>query len=58
MEEDRPYLGLTELLDQDLSSYEFYYSLPPAVRASIQKSDPGSFSELQRLAEKAKRTDP
>ncbi|MFR8002594.1 MAG: hypothetical protein ACLU62_06715 [Hydrogeniiclostridium sp.] len=54
MEEGQPHLGLSELLDQDLSSYEFYYSLPTAVREQIQKDDPGSFSELQRLAENAR----
>lgn len=55
MEEGQPHLGLSELLEQDLSSYEFYYSLPIAVREQIQKDDPGSFSELQRLAGNARR---
>ncbi len=38
MEEGQPHLGLSELLDQDFSSYEFYYSLPTAVREQIQKA--------------------
>lgn len=54
MEEGQPHLGLSELLDQDVSSYELFYSLPPDLQSQIQKKDPGSFAELQHLTEKSR----
>lgn len=41
---------LTELLDRDISSYEYFYSLSEEMRKKIEKEDPVSFEELQRIA--------
>ena len=40
-------LGLSDLLDQNLSCYEYYYSLPEEVQKRIAKQDIGSFEEMQ-----------
>lgn len=45
-------LGLSDLLEQDLSSYEFYHSLPADVQKKIEEKDIGSFRELQEAANK------
>ena len=41
------HLCLTDLLDQDTSSYEFFYSQPDAVQQKIREADPSSFEEMQ-----------
>ncbi len=41
------YLGITDLLDQDLTSYEYFYSLPPEVRERVFAKDVSSFAEMQ-----------
>lgn len=43
-------LGLSDLLEQDLSSYEFFHALPQAVQKKVEEADPVSFEELQALA--------
>lgn len=40
------YSSLTELLDQDVSSYEYFYSLPPEMQEKIKKQDLSSFDDL------------
>ena len=50
--EDRYYLGITDLLDQDLTSYEYFYALPPELQARIFDRDAASFAEMQDYVEK------
>lgn len=40
-------IGLSALLEQDLSSYEYFHSLPESVQHRIEKRDIGSFGEMQ-----------
>ena len=43
------YLCLSDLLDQDLSAYEYFHGLPPDVQEKLKrKDDISSFGELQR----------
>ncbi|MBC3515549.1 hypothetical protein [Neobittarella massiliensis] len=41
-------LGLSDLLDQDLSAYEYYCSQPVFIKRKLDALDIGSFEELQR----------
>lgn len=47
------YLCLTDLLDQDLSAYEYFQTLPPDLQTKLRREDEiRSFAELQsRVAE-------
>lgn len=49
---DRYYLGLTDLLDQDLTSYEYFYALPPELQSWVFAKDAASFAEMQDCVEK------
>ena len=49
------HLCLSDLLDQDLSSYEFFYALPKAIQDRLQSQDPGTFDELQEQAARLRR---
>ena len=49
-----PFLCLSELVDQDLSSYEYFHSLPMEVHKQVEKSDVNSFADMQQIAEKIK----
>ena len=45
------YLCLTELLDQDLSAYEFFQTLAPMLQDQLRQEDQiRSFAELQAFA--------
>ena len=45
------YLCLTELLDQDLSAYEYFQTLPPELQTKLRREDEiRSFEELQSRA--------
>ena len=47
----KEYLCLTELLDQDLSAYEFFQTLAPVLQDQLkQDGDIRSFAELQARA--------
>lgn len=47
----KEYLCLTELLDQDLSAYEFFQTLAPVLQDQLkQDGDIRSFTELQARA--------
>ena len=46
------FTDLTELLDQDISSYEYFYALPRNIQDRLRKSDIHSFEELQEMTEK------
>lgn len=46
--DDRSYrLGLSDLLDQDLTSYEYYQTLPEDIRRRIKERDVASFQDMQ-----------
>ena len=49
-----PFLCLSELLDHDLSGYEYFHSLPLEVQKNIEESDVNSFADMQQIAEKIK----
>lgn len=51
MDPRESYLGLSDLLERDLSAYEFYQSLPAEIQQRAMENDVGSFEELQRLAQ-------
>lgn len=42
------HLCLTDLLDQDTSSYEFFYSQPVTIQQKLREADPSSFEEMQQ----------
>ena len=45
------YLCLSDMLDQDLSAYEFFQGLPPEVRQALKREDNiTTFDELQARA--------
>lgn len=44
------YLCLEELLDADISSYEYFCSLPESVKQKIEMNDARSFEEIQIIA--------
>lgn len=50
MDPKRSYLGLSDLLERDLSAYEFYQSLSEESRQKALEKDVGSFEELQEIA--------
>lgn len=50
-EEITPSLGLNDLLDRSLSSYEYYTSLPPDIQEALAEYDDiQTFEELQEAA--------
>lgn len=51
------HLCLSDLLDQDLSSYEFFHGLPAPVQAKLLKQEISSFEELQHAAAQARKTE-
>ena len=53
MDEFPSYLCLTELLDQDLSSYEYFQTLAPEIQTALRREDGsvGTLEELQARAE-------
>ena len=54
MDEFPNYLCLTDLLDQDLSSYEYFQTLAPEVQTALRREDAGvgTLDELQARAER------
>ncbi|HIW74187.1 MAG TPA: hypothetical protein H9684_07665 [Firmicutes bacterium] len=40
-------LGLSDLLDQNLSCYEYFHGLPRNIQEQIERRDIGSFQEMQ-----------
>lgn len=49
MDELQSYLCLTDLLDQDLSAYEYFQTLPPDMQTRLRREDGciGTLDELQ-----------
>lgn len=52
------YLCLSDLLDQDLSAYEYFHSLPQDIRGALLEREIGSFEELQGYAARLKAAPP
>lgn len=50
-------LGLEDLLNRDLSCYEYYCALPEKFRRQIQAHDVRSFDEMQRYVEELRRAE-
>ncbi len=46
MIEGSNYVGLSDMLDQDTTSYEFFYSLPQELQEEIRKHDFTSFKAM------------
>ena len=41
-------LGLDNLLESDLTSYEFFHSLPADIQQRVERRDIGSFDEMAK----------
>lgn len=48
-------LGLSALLEHDLSSYEYFNALPPKIKEEIVERDAHSFEEMQTIAAEMRR---
>lgn len=48
------YLDLTDLLDRDISGFEFFQTLPEPVKKELRNRDIRSFRELQEEAGRLK----
>ena len=46
------HLCLSDLIDQELTSYEYFNSLPPSAQRRLEQMDVRSFEQLQRCASK------
>lgn len=44
------HLCLTDLLDQDLTAYEYFQGLPPDVQKALYEKEIFTFNELQAAA--------
>lgn len=54
---DRGYeIGLSALLEHDLSSYEFFYSLSKEIQNELREKDAHSFEEMQAIAARFRQT--
>ncbi|HEX2985225.1 MAG TPA: hypothetical protein VHO71_00240 [Caproiciproducens sp.] len=51
---EQMHLCLSDMLDQDLTSYEYYHSLPEDIQRRIQDSDVRSFDEMQSFVAQIK----
>lgn len=47
-------IGLSALLEQDLSSYEYFHGLPSDIQNKIEQRDIGSFDEMQQYVKSIK----
>lgn len=41
-------IGLSALLESDITTYEYFYSLPNSLRNKIESLDLGSYEEIQK----------
>lgn len=48
-------LGLSALLEHDLSSYEYFNALPEDIKEEIRKRDARSFDEMQSIVAELRR---
>lgn len=54
---DRGYeIGLSALLEHDLSSYEFFNTLPKDIQEELQQRDAHSFEEMQSIVARFRQT--
>lgn len=51
------HLCLSDLLDSDISSYEFYNTLSPELQKELKNKDIRTFEELQNCAKKYRKND-
>lgn len=49
MDSRQPKLGLSDLIDQDITCYEYYKSLPSEIRREIENADVEDFEEMQQV---------
>ena len=49
-------VGLSDLLDQNVSCYEYLYSLPRNVQQKIENRDIGSFEEMQEYVQQLRQS--
>lgn len=47
-------LGLSDLLEEDLSSYEYFNTLPNHIQRKLEQYDISSFEEMQQLVKSMK----
>lgn len=50
------HLCLTDLLDQDLTAYEYFQGLPPDVKKALSEKEIFTFNELQAAANDLKKS--
>lgn len=44
------FLGLDDMIQQNISSYEYFNSLPQSIRRRLESKDISSFSDMQKYA--------
>ena len=49
-------LGLSALLEQDISSFEYFNTLSPDIKRKLEAKDVSSFDEMQSCVEKFKKS--
>lgn len=52
------HLGLSDLLEEDLTSYEYFHSLPKELKRRVEAMDATSFEEMQSCVAKWKNKKP
>lgn len=55
MIEGSNFVGLSDLLDQDTTSYEFFYSLPRELQDEIREQDFSSFKAMTDFVKQKKK---
>lgn len=48
------FIDLKDMLERDLSAYEFYCSLSNEIKTQLDKDDPTSFKEMESLVKEYK----
>ncbi len=56
MIEGNNFVGLSDMLDQDITSYEFFYSLPKELQDEIKKQDFSSFEAMAEFVKQKRHT--
>ena len=51
-------LGLDDLIESDMTSYELYSGLPAEVKRKVRQRDASSFDELNSCAAEARKSRP
>ncbi|MBP3414665.1 MAG: hypothetical protein J6L81_05670 [Clostridia bacterium] len=50
-------LGLDNLIENDMTSYEFFHALPEKIQKKVRRRDIGSFSDMQSYVSELKSRD-